>query len=37
MVEAWDEAAALCDREGALGALDFDGLLARRLAMADQV
>ena len=37
MVEAWDETAALCDREGALGALDFDGLLARRLAMADQV
>jgi zinc/manganese transport system ATP-binding protein len=32
MAEAWDETAALCDIDGSVNGLDFDTLLARRLA-----
>ncbi|WP_296511204.1 zinc ABC transporter ATP-binding protein AztA [Rhodoferax sp.] len=32
MAEAWDETAALCDVDGEVNGLDFDTLLARRLA-----
>ncbi|ARV18298.1 High-affinity zinc uptake system ATP-binding protein ZnuC [Curvibacter sp. AEP1-3] len=32
MAEAWDETAAICDIDGEVNGLDFDTLLARRLA-----
>ncbi|MDZ7937074.1 MAG: zinc ABC transporter ATP-binding protein AztA [Rhodoferax sp.] len=32
MAEAWDETAAICDVDGEVNGLDFDTLLARRLA-----
>jgi zinc/manganese transport system ATP-binding protein len=32
MAEAWDETAAICDIDGQVSGLDFDTLLARRLA-----
>ena len=32
MVEAWDETAAVCDRNGSLNGQDFDTLLAQRLS-----
>jgi len=36
MVEAWDETAALCGRDGALNGLDFEDLLAQRRAISEQ-
>jgi zinc/manganese transport system ATP-binding protein len=36
MVEAWDETAALCGRDGQLNGVGFDDLLARRLNLLEQ-
>lgn len=36
MAEAWDETAAVCDRNGSLNGQDFDSLLAQRLSNSAQ-
>jgi zinc/manganese transport system ATP-binding protein len=36
MAEAWDETAAICDRNGSLNGQDFDTLLAQRLSSNTQ-